>query len=73
MFIVSGHYFVVESVTDLYFITESLNVNVKRSYCGTFMTSLEMAGVSLTVMHVSEQVIQYLGMFSNLSTCISTY
>ncbi|XP_022107509.1 triokinase/FMN cyclase-like [Acanthaster planci] len=27
-------------------------VSVKRAFCGTFMTSLEMAGVSVTIMHL---------------------
>lgn len=36
-------------------------VEVKRIYVGTFMTSLEMAGVSLTLLHLNEERLKYLG------------
>ena len=36
-------------------------MSVDRVYCGTLMTSLEMAGVSLTVLHLNEQRRAWLG------------
>ncbi len=36
-------------------------VQVQRAYCGTFMTSLEMSGVSLTVLHLDKARMKYLG------------
>ncbi|XP_072032070.1 triokinase/FMN cyclase-like [Amphiura filiformis] len=33
---------------------ESQGVSVERVYCGTFMTSLEMAGASITIMHLDK-------------------
>ncbi|CAL1539418.1 unnamed protein product [Lymnaea stagnalis] len=39
---------------------EAIGVSVDRAYCGTFMTSLEMAGVSITVLHIDDVVLEYL-------------
>ena len=36
-------------------------MHVDRAYCGSFMTSLQMAGVSVTIMQVNERVKQLLG------------
>ena len=40
---------------------EKNGINVDRVYCGSFITSLEMAGVSLTVLHLNEQRKRCLG------------
>lgn len=34
------------------YVVDRLKVNVVRAYVGPFMTSLEMAGVSLTLLHM---------------------
>ena len=36
-------------------------VEIERIYVGTFMTSLEMAGVSITLLHLNEERKNYLG------------
>ena len=36
-------------------------VQVERIYVGTFMTSLEMAGFSLTLLHLNDERKKYLG------------
>ena len=36
----------------------SRGVSVKRAYCGTLMTSLEMAGISLTIMQLDSDGIR---------------
>ena len=36
---------------------------VDRIYVGTFMTSLEMAGVSITLIHLNEERNKYLGIY----------
>ncbi|XP_064621680.1 triokinase/FMN cyclase-like isoform X2 [Lineus longissimus] len=35
---------------------ESKHVKVDRVYCGTFMTSLEMAGATMTLLHIDDQL-----------------
>ncbi|KAH9509117.1 hypothetical protein Btru_049098 [Bulinus truncatus] len=39
---------------------ENLSVSVDRAYCGTYMTSLEMAGISITVLHIDDNILEYL-------------
>ena len=39
---------------------DSVNVNVTRCYVGAFITSLEMAGVSLTIMILNKERLEYL-------------
>ncbi|RUS81363.1 hypothetical protein EGW08_010861 [Elysia chlorotica] len=39
---------------------ESKGVSIDRAYCGSFLTSLEMAGVSISVLHVDDTVLEYL-------------
>ena len=47
------------------FITQgSRGVVVERVYSGSFMTSLQMAGVSVTVLLLTDDIIAYLGMIS---------
>ncbi|XP_068682857.1 triokinase/FMN cyclase-like isoform X3 [Montipora foliosa] len=36
------------------YLTKEKGVKVDRVYCGSFMTSLEMAGVSITLLHLDE-------------------
>jgi dihydroxyacetone kinase len=50
-------------------VEDSLGVKVVRSYMGRFMTSLEMAGVSLTLMKLDNQILPLLGNYS--ATCTS--
>jgi dihydroxyacetone kinase len=40
---------------------ESKQVMVERVYCGTFMTSLEMAGASMTLLHIDDTLKRCLG------------
>lgn len=40
-------------------------VQVPRVMSGTFMTSLEMAGVSLSLMRVDEEILRLFGQFSS--------
>ena len=40
-------------------------VDVERIYVGTFMTSLEMAGVSITLLHLNEERKKYLGIVAS--------
>uniref|UniRef100_A0A2C9M2E0 Triokinase/FMN cyclase n=1 Tax=Biomphalaria glabrata TaxID=6526 RepID=A0A2C9M2E0_BIOGL len=40
---------------------EDIGVSVDRAYCGTFMTSLEMAGISITLLHIDDLLLEYLG------------
>lgn len=42
-------------------VTESRGVVVSRAMCGSFMTSLEMAGVSLTVMRTNLETLRLFG------------
>ena len=42
-------------------IVDRLKVNVVRVYVGTLMTSLEMAGVSLTLLQTPSQWVELLG------------
>lgn len=42
-------------------VTESRSVVVARVMCGSFMTSLEMAGVSLTLMKVNQETLRLIG------------
>ena len=39
-------------------------MNVVRAYMGSFMTSLEMAGVSVTLIKLASHWAEYLGMSS---------
>ncbi|BFZ07456.1 hypothetical protein BsWGS_10495 [Bradybaena similaris] len=39
---------------------ESRGVSVDRAFCGVFMTSLEMAGISITVLHIDDSITGYL-------------
>ncbi|XP_035824805.1 triokinase/FMN cyclase isoform X2 [Aplysia californica] len=39
---------------------ERRGVSVERAYCGTYMTSLEMAGVSITVLHIDDRIRAFL-------------
>ncbi|XP_059172562.1 triokinase/FMN cyclase-like [Physella acuta] len=39
---------------------EDLGVSVDRAYCGAFLTSLEMAGVSITVLLIDDSIMGYL-------------
>lgn len=41
--------------------SESSEAHVERVYCGSLITSLEMAGVSLTLMHLSDLRAECLG------------
>ena len=52
-------------------LEETLHFNVVRTYMGRFMTSLEMAGVSLTLMNVDSNILKLLGKFYyNYINCI---
>lgn len=42
-------------------VTESRGVVVARVMCGPFMTSLEMAGVSLTLMRANQETLRLFG------------
>lgn len=42
-------------------ITESLGVVVARVMCGSFMTSLEMAGMSLSLMRADQETLRLFG------------
>ena len=46
-------------------------VNVVRAYMGSFMTSLEMAGVSVTLIKLAFNWTEYLGMISKTDDVIS--
>ena len=35
---------------------------VERAYCGSYMTSLEMAGISITLLHLDDTLRKCLGM-----------
>ncbi|GFN97061.1 bifunctional ATP-dependent dihydroxyacetone kinase/fad-amp lyase (cyclizing) [Plakobranchus ocellatus] len=39
---------------------ENRGIAVDRAYCGSFLTSLEMAGISITILHVDDTVLEYL-------------
>jgi len=41
-------------------LLESMGVSVERAYCGAYFTSLEMAGVSLSVLHIDDSIRAYL-------------
>lgn len=41
--------------------TESGGVEVSRVMCGSFMTSLEMAGVSLSLMRAGQETLRLFG------------
>ena len=45
----------------LYDPVDKLKVNVDRVICGSLMTSLEMAGVSLTLLQLDPDWGQYIG------------
>lgn len=42
-------------------VTESRSVVVARVMCGSFMTSLEMAGLSLTLLKVNQETLRLIG------------
>lgn len=48
-------------------MTESLGVVVARVMCGSFMTSLEMAGMSLTLMRASQETLRLFGEYLQTS------
>ena len=43
------------------FVVDKLKVNVDRVICGSLMTSLEMAGVSLTLLKMEPGWDKYIG------------
>lgn len=49
------------SFSTFYIYTESRGVKVDRVYCGPFTTSLEMAGVSITLLHLDDTLTTCLG------------
>jgi dihydroxyacetone kinase len=46
-------------------IVDKLKANLVRVYVGTLMTSLEMAGVSLTLLQTPTQWVELLGKLTN--------
>lgn len=48
------------------FNEEERGVAVERAYCGSFMTSLEMAGLSLTILHLDDTIKRCLGMYTQV-------
>ena len=46
-----------------FFVSENKGVLVDRLYCGTFMTSLEMAGISITLLILDDTLKACLGEF----------
>ena len=44
------------------YFSGKMGVSVDRAYCGPFVTSLEMAGVSITVLHLDDTFRRCLGM-----------
>ena len=48
----------------MFYVVSVKGANVDRVYVGSFMTSLEMAGVSLTILHLNETRQKALGEFS---------
>ncbi len=46
-------------------IVENAGIGVDRAYCGSFITSLEMAGVSLTIMHLDDTRTACLGNYQS--------
>lgn len=53
------------------FFIESCGVVVARVMSGLFMTSLEMAGVSLTLMRADKETLRLIGKCSNFVFCFS--
>lgn len=47
-------------------VTENLGAVVARVMSGSFMTSLEMAGMSLTVMQANEEILRLFGECTSL-------
>lgn len=45
----------------MYLITESRGIVVERAYCGSYMTSLEMAGIFITLLHLDDTIRRCLG------------
>ena len=45
-----------------HFFSGNMGSSVDRAYCGPFVTSLEMAGVSITVLHLDDTFRRCLGM-----------
>jgi dihydroxyacetone kinase len=43
---------------------EERGVAVERAFCGSFMTSLEMAGLSVTILHLDDTIKRCLGMYA---------
>lgn len=52
---------------------ENVGAIVARVYCGTFITSLEMAGISLTILKVNEIDINYLDGYTNAPSWIKPF
>ena len=50
----------------LFSIAIKLEYNVTRGYMGSFMTSLEMAGVSLTLLKMTDRWAECLGNFISI-------
>ena len=50
----------------LFSIAIKLEYNVTRAYMGSFMTSLEMAGVSLTLLKLTDRWAECLGNFISI-------
>ena len=50
----------------VYSLASKLEYNVTRAYMGSFMTSLEMAGVSLTLLKLTDRWTECLGNFISI-------
>ena len=50
----------------VYSLASKLEYNVTRAYMGSFMTSLDMAGVSLTLLKLTDRLAECLGNFISL-------
>ena len=50
----------------VYSLASNLEYNVTRAYMGSFMTSLEMAGVSLTLLKLTDRWAECLGNFISI-------
>ena len=53
--------FLAQNLQFHYSFSAGKGVVVERAYCGTFVTSLEMAGVSITVLHLNDTFKRCLG------------
>ena len=50
----------------VYSLASKLEYNVTRAYMGSFMTSLEMTGVSLTLLKLTDRWAECLGNFISI-------